>query len=360
MTFIAYLRRMDWVLNSCVAALAAASMLAIASANPHHMVQQAVWFSLGVIALIAFSFIDWRPLVAHRSLIFIVYASGIALLIATYFFAPTIRATRSWLVFGPVQFQTSEVMKVALIILFSYYFAHRHRGIGHARNIIIPFLYTLIPLALILVQPDMGSALIILGLWVIYLLVSGIRWRHIFIGLVIAGLLAFFGWNSFLKEYQRERVRGLFNPRYDPLGVNYNVIQSKIAIGSGGFFGKGWKQGTQVQLGFLPEAGNDFIFATIMEEWGLIGGIAALGVFFLLIIRLLIVGVRAENNFSKLVCLGTSGLFLLHLLFNVGSAVGLMPVVGVPFPFVSYGGSNLLTSFMLLGIVQSIKIKSVF
>ncbi len=355
-----YFRRMDWTLNGCIAVLAGMSMLAIASANPRNVFQQGMWFGLGAAVLIAFSCINWRPLVTYRWMIIVMYAASIALLVITYFFAPTIRGIRSWLVFGPVQFQTSELMKAALIIVYSYYFSYRHVGIAQARNIIIPFIYALIPIGLILFQPDMGSALIIGGLWVVYLLVSGIRWRHIAIGLVIAVALGLFGWNGILHDYQRERIKGLFNPQYDPLGVNYNVIQSKIAIGSGGLWGKGWKQGTQVQLGFLPEAGNDFILATIIEEWGLVGGAAVLIIFLLLIIRVLVIGARAENNFSQLVCLGVSGLFLLHLVFNVGSTLGLMPVVGVPLPLVSYGGSNLLTSFMLLGIVQSIAIRSMF
>lgn len=359
MVLFSYLRRMDWVVNGCIIVLAAFSLLTIASAKPQDLFQQSVAFGLGFLIMLIFSCIDWRPLVVRRSIIFAIYAFGIALLIATYFFAPTIRGTQSWLVAGPVQFQTAEFMKVALIILYSYYFAYRHAGIAEKKNIYIPLIYALIPIGLILLQPDMGTALIIGGLWVVYLLVSGIRWRHIGIGLVVIGMIGFMSWGH-LADYQRERVRGLLNPTYDPLGVNYNVIQSKIAIGSGGWLGKGWNQGTQVQLGFLPEPANDFVFSAIVEEWGLIGGALVLSAFLVLIIRVLTVGARAENNFSKLMCFGISGVLLLHLMLNVGSAVGLMPVVGVPFPFVSYGGSNLLTSFMALGILQSIAIRSLF
>ena len=346
-------------MNGCIMVLAVFSLLTIASAKPQDLLPQSMTLVLGSIVMCIFSFIDWRPLVVKRSIIFIIYAVAIALLTATYLFAPVIRHTRSWLVFGPVQFQASEFMKIALIILYSYYFAHRHAGIAEKKNILIPLLYAFIPIGFILLQPDMGTALIIGGLWVVYLLVSGIRWRHIVLGISIAAIVGVFGW-SHLADYQRERVRGLFNPAYDPLGVNYNVIQSKIAIGSGGWLGKGWRQGTQVQLGFLPEPANDFVFSAIVEEWGLMGGAVVLGAFLLLIIRVLAVGARAENNFSKLMCLGVSGVLLLHMVLNVGSAVGLMPVVGVPFPFVSYGGSNLLTSFMALGILQSIAIRSLF
>lgn len=359
MAFFSYLRRMDWVLNGCVAFLACVSLVAIASAKPDELFAQAVAFGIGIALMLIFIFIDWRPLTAHRSIIFTIYAIGIALLIATYFFAPTIRATRSWLVFGPVQFQTSEFMKIALIILYSYYFARRHTGIAEFKNIIIPFLYALVPVVLVLIQPDMGSALIILGIWVLYLFVSGLRVRHVLLGLCVAVLIGFLSWN-YLEGYQRARVKGLFNPGYDPLGVNYSVIQSKIAIGSGGWTGKGFRQGTQTQLGFLPEPANDFIFSSIAEEWGALGVFSLLAAFAIFIARLLYIGIALEGNFGKLICLGTAGLILLHMAFNVGSAIGLMPVIGVPLPFVSYGGSNLLTFFMALGIVQSIAIRSLF
>lgn len=359
MTFFSYFRRMDFVLLGCAAFLMSASLVAIASARPDEIFQQSVAFGIGAVLMLIFSLIDWRPLTAHRSVIFSIYALGIALLIATYFFAPTIRATRSWLVFGPVQFQTSEFMKVALIIMYSYYFARRHMAIAEWRNIIIPFIYALIPVGLILLQPDMGSGLIIMGLWVVYLFVSGLRLRHILLGLGIAVVIAFLGW-SHLQGYQRERIKGLFNPQYDPLGVNYNVIQSKIAIGSGGWLGKGFRQGTQTQLGFLPEPANDFIFSSIAEEWGAMGVFALLSAYALLIGRLLYIGLATSGNFGKLICLGTAGLILLHMAFNIGSAVGFMPVVGVPLPLVSYGGSSLLTFFMALGIVQSIAIRSLF
>ena len=359
MAFFSYLRRMDWVINGCAAFLACVSLTAIASAKPAELFQQSIAFGIGIALLVLFSLIDWRPITAHRSVIFSIYGAGVALLVATYFFAPTIRATRSWLVVGPVQFQTSEFMKVVLIILYSYYFARRHTAIAEWRNIIIPFIYALIPVGLILLQPDMGSGLIIIGLWVIYLFVSGLRLRHIVLGIVLAGVIGFLGWNH-LQGYQRERIKGLFNPRYDPLGVNYNVIQSKIAIGSGGFTGKGFRQGTQTQLGFLPEPANDFVFSSIAEEWGALGVFALLTAFSLLIGRLLYIGLTASGNFGKLICLGTAGLILLHMAFNIGSAIGFMPVVGVPLPLVSYGGSCLLTFFMALGIVQSIAIRSSF
>ena len=178
--------------------------------------------------------------------------------------------------------------------------------------------------------------------------------KHIVIGLLILSTVVVWSWFSFLQGYQKERIIGLFNPEYDPLGVNYNVIQAKIAIGSAGFLGKGYGQGTQVQLGFLPEAPTDFILAALIEEWGLLGGLILIGLFFMLLFRIIRIGSLAKNNFPKLLCLGTVILFILHFIVNVGSNIGLLPVIGVPFPFLSYGGSNLLTSAALIGIVQSI------
>ncbi len=348
------LKRVDWVLNGIVLALAIFSLITISSIAPHLFWQQLIWFILGFGLILLFSQIDWRPLINHRWIIFSIYFFFVGLLGITFLFAPTIRGIRGWLVIGPFQMQTSEFVKIALIIVFAYFFARRHVGIALWRNIFIPFVYLLIPAVFVLLQPDLGSALILFGLWIGFLLVSGIRMKHIAIGLLILSTVVVWSWFSFLQGYQKERIVGLFNPEYDPLGVNYNVIQAKIAIGSAGFLGKGYGQGTQVQLGFLPEAPTDFILAALIEEWGLLGGLILIGLFFMLLFRIIRIGSLAKNNFPKLLCLGTVILFILHFIVNVGSNIGLLPVIGVPFPFLSYGGSNLLTSAALIGIVQSI------
>lgn len=354
-----FFRRMDWALNGAIAILISASLVAIASAKPGEFASQAVALAIGLCLMTLFAAIDWRSAGSHRSVALTFYGAGIALLVATYFFAPPIRGVKSWLVFEGMRFQTSEFMKLGLIVLYSYYFAKRHVGIAEWKNILIPGLYAAVPAVLVMIQPDMGSALIIVGIFIAYLFMSGIRWSHIFVGIGLFAATAAFGW-GYLAEYQRDRVRGLFNPSRDPLGVNYNVIQSKIAIGSGGLVGKGWKQGTQTQLGFLPEAGNDFIIASIAEEWGLAGVLLVFGAFVVAVWRAIAIAMRARGNFGALVCLGFVAFLGLHIAFNVGSAAGFMPVVGVPLPFVSSGGSNLLTFFMILGILQSIAIRSVF
>jgi rod shape determining protein RodA len=245
-------------------------------------------------------------------------------------------------------------------VTLAYFFAKRHVGIAYIKNILIPLAYLAVPLVLILKQPDLGSGLILVGLFVGFLFFSGLRPQHLVLGIILAVFFSLWAWGSFLKPYQKERIEALFYPTRDPLGINYNTIQSKIAIGSGGFFGKGFRQGTEVQLKFLPEAQTDFIFAAIMEEWGLLGGIIVLVSFTAILLRLAFIGILMPDNFGKLVCLGTIIMFLLHFTFNMGSVLGLLPVVGVPFNFLSYGGSNLLVSFLLISIIQSIAIRANF
>jgi len=355
-----YSKRHDWLLNGAVLFLAAASLLILSSIDRELFWQQLIWFGVGFLVIYFFSVVDWRPLINYRWLVFSVYALATLLLALTPFLAPVIRSTRSWIVVGPVQIQTSEIVKFALIVLLSYFFAKRHVGIAHRGVLLKSLLYFAIPAGLILLQPDLGSALIIFAIWFGFLLVSGIKWKHLAIGLVALIILLILAWNFLLAGYQRERISAFLSPEKDPLGVNYSVIQSKITVGSGGFFGKGYQQGTQVQLGFLPAPGTDFIFSAFMEEWGLLGGLLVVGAFVLALIRIVRIGMNAQNNFYKLLCLGTAIMFLTQFTVNMGSSLGLLPVIGVTFPFFSYGGSSILTNAMLVGIIQAIVVRSSF
>ncbi len=324
------------------------------SINHELFFKQSAWVVLGILIILACSFINLRALLSYRWIILVFYGMACLLLFATYFFATPIAGTKSWIIIGPIQVQTSEFMKAALILLFSRFFALRHVAIANYQTIFISFIYTLIPLGLILIQPDLGTALIICGLWFGYLLVSELPIRHTLSFVALALVIFALGWNFALAGYQKDRISALFDESRDPLGVNYSVIQSKIAIGSAGLFGKGFGQGTQVQLGFLPAASTDFVFSGLVEEWGILGGLSILMAFFILIYRLIMVGDKQNNNFYKFLCLGTIILILLHITVNLGSALGLLPVVGVSLPFVSYGGSNLLTLSLLIGIIINI------
>ncbi len=351
-------KKMDWVLNFSVAIILVLGSLTILSVNQELFLHQLPILFVSLSLVFIFALIDWRPLVNYHYVTLGLYAFCLLLLVFTFFFAPTIRGIRGWLVLGPVQLQVSELVKYSLIVIFSAFFARRHISIAHFSNVIASFFYFLIPASLILIQPDLGSTLVLFSLWVGYLLVSGLRWRHLGVGILVVVVFSAWAWGSFLKPYQKERIKGLFNPEYDPLGINYNVIQAKIAIGSSGFLGNGYKQGTQTQLGFLPEAANDFIFAAFIEEWGLLGGALLILAYGVMLYRIIRIGFFAKNNFFKFISLGSVILFTTHLILNVGSNLGLVPVVGVPLSFFSYGGSNLLTSALILGTVQSIPLRS--
>lgn len=348
----------DWFLNAAIFFIALASLVMIFSAAPALFWTQVFWFTLSFALIFFLAQIDWRAVINYRWIIFGFYLGAVALLLATLFFAPVIRETRGWLVIGNFQFQPAELAKVALIVLLAYFFARRHIGIAHMSNLAVSLIYCLIPALIIFRQPDWGSALILISLWIGFLLVSGIRWRHLIIGAVILVLAFSVSWGFLLKNYQKERIIGFLKPDYDPLGVNYSVIQSKIAIGSAGFFGKGFRQGTQTQLNFLPEPATDFIFAAFVEEWGLVGGLLLVAAFVFLTFRIISIGLRSDDNFSKLVCLGAVILFLLEFIFNVGSNIGFFPVIGVTFPFLSYGGSSILTKALLISIIQSTAIRA--
>lgn len=346
-------KRQDWVLTGAILGLIGSSLIMLGSISRELFFQQLAWAIIATLVTFIFAHIDWRGLVAYRWIMSGIYAFSIILLIATYFFAPEIRNTRAWLVIGPAQFQVSEFVKIALIIFFAYFFSKRHVGIARISNIFRPFVYFLLPASFVFLQPDMGTVIILFCIWAGFLLVSGLPWKHITVGFIIVVVAVSASWFTVLKDYQKERVIGLFDPTYDPLGVNYSTIQSKVAVGSGGWFGKGFGQGTQVQLGFLPEAGTDYIFSSITEEWGLFGGFFVLLLLGLALFRIIRIGLYAESNFYRFVCLGATVMFLAQVSINVGSALGIFPVIGITFPFLSYGGSSLLVNAMLIGIVQS-------
>ncbi|PIY59389.1 hypothetical protein COY96_02095 [Candidatus Wolfebacteria bacterium CG_4_10_14_0_8_um_filter_37_11] len=351
------LKNFDWKLNLAVLFLGAMGLLSLASVKPDLFYKQFLFWFIGIAFVFLIVAFDWRSLVNYRGIILGFYFIIIALLIVTYFFAPVVRGVKGWLMVGSFQFQASEFAKLALIIVFAGFFKKKHISIARVSNLLVSFIYFLIPALLVAIQPDFGTVIILFFIWFGFLLVSGLRPKHIIISLLIFSVIAAVMWFSVLENYQKERIMGVFFPGRDMLGINYNVIQSKIAIGSAGFFGKGFGQGTQVQLGFLPEAQTDFIFAALIEEFGLISGFLAITAFIILIFRIIRIGIDSEINFNRFICLGAAILFITQFILNIGSNLGFMPVVGVTFPFLSYGGSSLLTNLIILGIIQSIVVR---
>ena len=281
------------------------------------------------------------------------YALGLALLIAVALFGDVVNGARRWLNLGVIRIQPSETMKIAMPLMLAWYF-HKHEATLRLRQYFVAGLLLLVPVGLIARQPDLGTALLVTaaGFYVIFL--AGLSWK-ILVGLVLAGGACLpFLW-SLLHDYQRRRILTLLDPTSDPLGAGYHIIQSIIAVGSGGLAGKGWLRGTQAHLEFIPERSTDFIFAVFSEEFGLIGNCVLLLLYLLLIGRGLAIAANAPTFFARLLAGAGTLTFFTYAFVNMGMVSGILPVVGVPLPLISFGGTALVTLFVGIGILMSIQ-----
>ncbi len=338
-----------------VGIIMAAGLVTLSAISPHLFLLQAAWIAVGACFVVLFFFFDWRTILNVRWVIGAFYAIALLLMLFLFFHGPDIRNARNWLVLGPVSIQPVELMKIALIFVFATYFSRRHLAVARWQNIFTSFVFFVVPAAIAVRLPDLGSALIFFSIWFGFLLLLGLPFRRILVAIIIFALAAGFIWVYVLRDYHRARIEGFFYPEQNVLGINYSVTQSRIAIGSAGFWGKGYGQGTQAELGFLSEPTEDFIFAAFIEEWGVFGGLVILVAFFFLIWRILATGVLARENVAKCICLGTAMMFGVQFFLNAGSATGLIPVVGVTFPFLSYGGTSMVVDCFLLAVVNSIR-----
>lgn len=281
-----------------------------------------------------------------------VFAGGILLLAAVLVVGDIGKGARRWLDLGIIRFQPSEIMKLAIPIFLAWYLNERHLP-PKFRDLLVCGLVTGVPVLLTAKQPDLGTAIMLACTGACVLFLSGIGWR-IMIALAALGAAGLpILWYA-MHDYQRQRVLTFLNPESDPLGAGYHIIQSKIAIGSGGVFGKGFLQGTQSHLNFLPEHATDFIFAVCGEEFGLIGGVVLITAFMLIIARGLYISMQAQDTFTRLVAGGLSMTFFFSVFINIGMVTGILPVVGVPLPLVSYGGTSMVTLMASFGIIMSI------
>ncbi len=348
------LKKIDWRLNIAVFIIVFFGLITLFSGSLELFYNQLTWVILGIFLLLFIPFLNLRHFFSYRWIILLFFFFSVFLLILVQIFGVTVSGSRSWLGIDSFRFQPSELAKLMLIVALSSFFSRRHIGIKKIETILGSFFYFIFPVFLILLEPDVGAALIFFGIWFGFLLGSGVPLRYLLLALPFILILSLLIWNFGFKDYQQARILGFLSPESDPLGVNYNVIQSKIAIGSAGLFGKGFGQGTQVKLGFLPAAHTDFIFSAFVEEWGVFAGIILIFIFSYAIFRIFKIAVRSHGNFNKLFCFGAILFFFFQFVINIGSALGLIPVIGVVFPFLSYGGSNLLTSFLIIGIIQNI------
>ncbi|MDO8500009.1 MAG: rod shape-determining protein RodA [bacterium] len=354
-----FLRNLDWVLFAATFLLVTLGLVALWSLSPgHFFLRQLVWILIGTAALLFFTFFDYRIFANHGGALFAVFASAVLLLAAFYFFGPKTRGVARWFWFGSVAVEPVEFVKLLLILILAKYFSRRHIEIYQIRHLFISGFYAFLPAFFVMLQPALGSALILVALWVFFIIFSGIRFRHLAITFMGFAVLALVAWYGVLAPYQKGRIITFLDPYRDPQGAGYNAIQAMITVGSGQTLGKGIGYGTQSHLNFLPEAETDFIFAAFSEETGFLGVMILFSFFIFFLYRVLKVGLNARDNFSKLFVLGFAALVFLQAMVHIGMNMGLMPVTGTTLPFISYGGSSLVTLMAGVGILQSIRINS--
>ncbi len=282
-----------------------------------------------------------------------VFIFGILLLIAVLLFGHTGKGAQRWLDLGIIKFQPSELMKLGVPMMLSWYLSRYHLP-ATFKHIVVGFTLVAIPTLLIAKQPDLGTSILIASSGFFALFLSGISWALLLFLAAIAPVVLWVLWTFFMHDYQKQRVLTFMDPETDPLGSGYHIIQSKIAIGSGGIEGKGWLQGTQSQLEFIPERHTDFIFSVFSEEFGLIGIVVLLSIYLFIVARGLYIATRAQDTFGKLLAGSITMTFFVYVFVNIGMVSGLLPVVGVPLPLVSYGGTSMVTLMLGFGVLMSI------
>lgn len=352
------IKNIDLSIVISVICLVIAGIIAISSATGaayggslSYIKTQIAAFILGIIGIVFVLLIDYNTFGEMEKIIYLV---NVLLLIAVLVFGKEIKGAKSWIIFGPVRFQPSEIVKIGFILTFAKQLEKKEGTLDTIKGIIPLILYMIPILGLILLQPDFGTALVFVFFSFFMLYAAGMNYKFILgagaLGILSAPAL----WFYYLKSYQKHRIMVFFNPELDPLGTGYHVIQSKIAIGSGQFLGKGLFQGTQNNLGFIPERHTDFIFSVIGEELGLLGSIIIILLFLWLIMRCMYIAKISKDSYGKYITVGVMAMFLFHVLENIGMTIGIMPVTGIPLPFISYGGSSLLTNMISIGLVLNV------
>ncbi len=359
-----YNRRMkgfDKTLLILVCLLSLAGIMAIYSAtfsfgSLSNVIMQSFSFALGLAVMMALTFFDYEQ---YRGLIKFIGGAAIFLLLLVLVIGQAGDwGAKSWIRVGPVGIQPAEIAKVAFILTFAYHLNCVHDSINKPTTLLLLLLHLAVPVGLILLQPDAGSAMVFIFIAIVMLFVAGLSYKYIISAGALGAALLPIIYNFLLSEYQKDRIRVFFNPELDPLNSGYNVIQSKIAVGSGRFFGCGFLKGTQTQLEFLPTKHTDFIFSVICEEFGLFGAIIIISLLALLIFRCLKTAKESNTQFGKFIAIGVAAMFIFHVVENCGMCIGLTPVTGIPLPFISYGGTSLITYMIAVGLVMSVAYRS--
>ncbi|AHF07920.1 rod shape-determining protein RodA [Desulfitobacterium metallireducens] len=361
------------LLGASLLILSTASLNVIASQPYFYVKNQAMWIGVGLVIAVGVASIDYQK---FRKYSWWIYGLNLALLLAVFFIGSSAKGAQRWIpVTSGFKIQPSEFAKIFIILTFADFLARRQGKLNRFRDFIPPFLYVVVPMALIFKQPDLGTTLVFAAIFVGMMFVAGANpWK--FGGLLVGGILlvALILWLHFstdlpgflkfaqglplpLQDYQLKRLTIFMDPMSDTSGDGYHIIQSIWAIGSGGLWGKGYRGGTQAQLNFLPEHHTDFIFSVVGEEFGFIGTITLLFLFAMFLLRAISIATKSQDIYGMLVSSGVISMFVFHILVNVGMTSGIMPVTGIPLPLISYGGSAMLTNMISIGLLLSINIR---
>ncbi len=357
----AALQKADWLFLLSVFALIAFGLVAIYSitlsnqdADLSLVYKQLIAAGIGTTLFLFVTVSNYRLL---RSYARVLYGLAVISLLCVLIFGVTIRGTTGWFSLGGFHFQPVEFAKLALVLMLAQYLGDRARRDIGWKECLVTGVLTAVPVVLTLLQPDLGSAMILIGTWGCVLLFAGLKKRHAFLFLGFAAVFSVLAWQFLFADYQKARISTFLNPANDPLGQGYNVRQAMIGVGSGEWFGRGLGFGSQSQLKFIPESQTDFIFAVVAEELGFVGVVLLLGAFFLLFERILRHASRTRDDFTSYVLLAIGSSLFLQFVVNIGMNLGLMPVTGVALPLVSYGGSSLIFTMLMLGIVESAAVR---
>lgn len=347
---------MDWILFATLIPLLSFGLFTINSFSGENILfeRQILWISISLFVFFVGSFLDFRFL-RRTSVVATLFVGTIFLLGLLFVLGSIFHGAQSWFNFGVFAFQPSDPAKLVLILVLAKYFSKRHVEIAHIRHIVVSGFYAGLMFLLVFLQPDFGSAIIIFCLWFGMVLVSGISRKHLFLVLSLVVLAFLFSWTLLLHPYQKLRIVTFLHPLTDIRGAGYNAYQSMIAIGSGEVVGKGVGYGTQSKLKFLPEYETDFVFAAFAEEWGFVGVLFLFLLFGIVVWRIVLAGLLGATNFEALFAAGLAILFISHFVIHIGMNIGLLPVTGTTIPFLSYGGSHVLTEFLGLGILMGMR-----
>jgi len=357
MSVPSFIKKFDWVLTITAVLIVIFGIATFYNLGPRSsdfITRQLIFLVLGIVIMVAVSFFDYRILKNFSVASMVIYLFAIILLLFALA-SRDIRGVSSWIVFKNITFEPAEFAKLAVLILLAKYFSQKHVEIYRTHHILASGLYVLLPAALTLAQPDLGSVIVLVCLWIGILLLAGIKRKHLLV-IVMAGIvIASLSWFLILKPYQRNRITSFVNPYLDPKGSGYNALQSKTTFGSGQFLGIAFDKNA-LQRAAVPEPYNDFAFATFARKFGFAGIIALFSLLAILMFRIGSIAIRADNNFAKLFSLGFLTIIFVHVFINAGMNMGILPITGIPFSFLSYGGSHLIILMIGLGIIQSIKL----